>query len=144
MVKDKVVFITGAASGIGYKLAIEFLKEGSKVVFSDLNEEKLKEVVNGQKDKGFDCIGLTCDVTNEKQLTKSLDQAIGEYGRIDVLINNAGMQHVASLEEFPTETFEHMIKIMLVAPFMASKHIFPMMKKQGFGRIINKIGRAHV
>jgi len=137
MVKDKVVFITGAASGIGYKLAIEFLKEGSKVVFSDLNEEKLKEVVNGQKDKGFDCIGLTCDVTNEKQLTKSLDQAIGEYGRIDVLINNAGMQHVASLEEFPTETFEHMIKIMLVAPFMASKHIFPMMKKQGFGRIIN-------
>ncbi len=58
-------------------------------------------------------------------------------GRIDVLINNAGIQHVAPLEEFPTDKFEFMIKIMLTAPFVATKLVFPLMKKQKFGRVLN-------
>lgn len=52
-------------------------------------------------------------------------------------MNNAGIQHVAPIEEFPTETFEQLIKVMLTAPFIAMKHVFPIMKKQQFGRIIN-------
>ena len=58
-------------------------------------------------------------------------------GPIDVLINNAGMQHVSPIEEFPTEKYELLVKIMLVAPFVATKHAFPIMKEQGSGRIIN-------
>lgn len=137
MAENTVVFITGAASGIGYEIGREFARDGAKVAFTDMNEEKVKEAAEELSAKGFDCIGLKCDVTNEEELQKALDHTVETYGRLDVLINNAGLQHVSSLEEFPTEKFEFMMKVMLVAPFMATKHVFPLMKRQGFGRIIN-------
>ncbi|MGJ9457584.1 3-hydroxybutyrate dehydrogenase [Oceanobacillus sp. CF4.6] len=137
MVENKVVFITGAASGIGYEIGVAFAKDGAKVVFSDINTEKVKEVSEKLSKDGYDCIGLKCDVTKEEELQQALDYAVEKYGRLDVLINNAGLQHVATLEEFPTEKYEFMLKVMLVAPFIATKHVLPVMKKQGFGRIIN-------
>ncbi|SEA24316.1 3-hydroxybutyrate dehydrogenase [Thalassobacillus cyri] len=137
MVDNKVVFITGAASGIGHEIGVEFVKNGAKVAFSDINEEKLQEATKKLTDEGYDCIGVKCDVTKEEELQQAIDQTVEEYGRLDVLINNAGLQHVASIEDFPTEKFEFITKVMLVAPFMATKHAFPIMKKQGFGRIIN-------
>ncbi|MDC3413771.1 3-hydroxybutyrate dehydrogenase [Aquibacillus sp. 3ASR75-11] len=137
MVENKVVFITGAASGIGYEIGVEFVKNGAKIAFSDINEEKVKEVTEKLNEEGHDCLGIKCDVTNEDELKAAIDKTVERYGRLDVLINNAGLQHVASIEEFPTEKFEFITKVMLVAPFMATKHAFPIMKKQGFGRIIN-------
>ncbi|WP_340002090.1 3-hydroxybutyrate dehydrogenase [Oceanobacillus sp. FSL K6-0127] len=137
MVDNKVVFITGAASGIGYEIGKEFAKNGAKVALSDINTEKVQAVSENLRKDGYDCIGLKCDVTNEKELQQALDETVEKYGRLDVLINNAGLQHVASIEDFPTEKFEFMTKVMLVAPFMATKHVFPLMKEQGFGRIIN-------
>ncbi|MCA0984842.1 3-hydroxybutyrate dehydrogenase [Halobacillus yeomjeoni] len=137
MVENKVVFITGAASGIGFEIGLEFARQGAKVALSDINEDKVNEAAEMLKDEGYKCIGLTCDVTDESQLQEAIDQTVEKYGRLDVLVNNAGLQHVASLEEFPTEKFELMTKVMLIAPFMATKHAFPIMKKQGFGRIIN-------
>jgi len=82
-------------------------------------------------------IGLTLNVTDEAQVQSVFAETMKQYGRIDVLINNAGLQHVSPIEDFPTEKFELMIKIMLTAPFMAIKHVFPIMKEQGYGRIIN-------
>lgn len=134
---DKIVFITGAASGIGNHVGVEFLKNGAKVVFSDVNEEKLEAVTKDLQNQGHDCIGLKVDVTKEEEIKQAIDKTIEKYGRLDVLINNAGLQHVAPIEEFPTEKFELMIKVMQIAPFMAMKHAFPIMKKQGFGRILN-------
>ncbi|ASF38545.1 3-hydroxybutyrate dehydrogenase [Halobacillus halophilus] len=137
MVKNKVVFITGAASGIGYEIGMEFAKNGAKVVLSDMNEKKVMEAATEVTEAGYQAIGLTCDVTKETELQEAIDKTVEQYGRLDVLINNAGLQHVASIEEFPTEKFEFITKVMLVAPFMATKHVFKIMKKQGFGRIIN-------
>ncbi|GGF18959.1 3-hydroxybutyrate dehydrogenase [Halobacillus andaensis] len=134
---EKTVFITGAASGIGYEIGLAFAKEGARVAFSDINEEKVNEVAEDLQNQGFDCMGVKCDVTNEEELKAAIDQTVQHYGRLDVLINNAGLQHVASVEEFPTEKFQFITNVMLVAPFMATKHVFPIMKKQGFGRIIN-------
>ncbi|KPH69265.1 MULTISPECIES: 3-hydroxybutyrate dehydrogenase [Bacillaceae] len=137
MVNQKVVFITGAASGIGYQVAVEFLKNGAKVVLSDINDEKLKDVTKDLQMKGHDCIGLKVDVTKEQDIKSAIHQTVEKYGRLDVLINNAGLQHVAPIEDFPTEKFEFMIKVMQIAPFIAMKHAFPIMKKQGFGRVLN-------
>ena len=137
MAENRVLFITGAASGIGYEIGVSFLKEGAKVVFSDVNEARLHEVTAKLRQEGYDCQGVRCDVTNEEDLKKAIDYTVDTYGTVDVLINNAGLQHVARLEEFPTDKFEYLIKVMLVAPFMAIKHVFPIMKKQKFGRIIN-------
>ncbi|WP_438319172.1 SDR family NAD(P)-dependent oxidoreductase [Sporosarcina sp. FA9] len=87
--------------------------------------------------EGYDCIGIRCDVTNETDIQQAIDQTVERYDRLDVLVNNAGMQHIALIEDFPTERFELMTKIMLVATFMAIKYVMPLMKEQQFGRIIN-------
>jgi 3-hydroxybutyrate dehydrogenase len=137
MVNEKVVFITGAARGIGFEIGEHFAQNGAKVVLSDINQEGLDEAVEELKGRGFDTIGIKCDVTSEVDVKAGIDKTVEHYGRIDVLINNAGIQHVAPIEEFPIEKFELLIKIMLTAPFIATKFAFPHMKKQKFGRIIN-------
>ncbi|TCT19612.1 3-hydroxybutyrate dehydrogenase [Melghiribacillus thermohalophilus] len=137
MVENNVVFITGAASGIGYEVGVEFARNGARVVFTDVNETKVKEVTEQLSEKGYDCLGLRCDVTDEQEIRRAMDQTVDHYGRLDVLFNNAGLQHVANLEDFPTETFEFLLKVMLVGPFIATKYAFPIMKMQKFGRIIN-------
>ncbi|MBH0168689.1 3-hydroxybutyrate dehydrogenase [Fictibacillus sp. 18YEL24] len=136
-VEGKVVFITGAASGIGLQLAKAFAEQGAKVVISDLNDEKAKESAQLLAQDGLEAIGLGCNVTEEEDIIKALNETLKYFGRIDVLVNNAGLQYVSPLEEFPTEKFQQLISVMLTAPFIATKHVFPIMKQQGFGRIIN-------
>lgn len=134
MVKDRVLLITGAAQGIGFQIAQEFYQAGAKVVLTDINEEKVKDAAASL---GSDALGIKCDVTIEEDIINSIDLTVKEFGQIDILINNAGMQHVSMLEDFPTERFELLVKIMLTAPFMATKHVLPHMRKRGFGRILN-------
>lgn len=129
MVQAQVVLLTGAAQGIGFELAKAFAMEGAKVVLTDLHEERVLESAESLKSAGYDAIGLKCDVTNEQDIIEAIKQTVAEYGRIDTLINNAGLQHVAHIEDFPTEKFELLMKVMLVAPFIATKHVFPLMKK---------------
>jgi 3-hydroxybutyrate dehydrogenase len=137
VVQAQTVLITGAAQGIGYELAKAFAEEGTKVVLTDLHEDQVLQSADSLKMAGFDVIGLKCDVTNENEMIETIKQTEAVYGRIDILINNAGLQHVAHIEEFPTEKYELLVKVMLIAPFIATKHVFPIMKKQQFGRILN-------
>ncbi|TYS68355.1 3-hydroxybutyrate dehydrogenase [Sutcliffiella horikoshii] len=97
----------------------------------------MEKAVKQLKDKGHQVFGVKCDVTNEEEIKSALDQTYEHFGSVDILINNAGMQHVGPIEEFSTEKYELLLKIMLIAPFMAKKHVFPLMKKNGFGRILN-------
>jgi 3-hydroxybutyrate dehydrogenase len=134
MMKDKVLFITGAAQGIGFEISREFYEVGAKVVLTDINENKVQQAASSL---GENAIGIKCDVTSERDLELAIEQTIALHGRIDILINNAGMQHVSMIEDFSTEKFELLIKIMLTAPFIATKLVIPHMKKQQFGRIFN-------
>lgn len=137
MVRGKVVFITGAASGIGYEISRDFAEAGAKIVLTDINEEAVKGAAEALVEEGHECIGIKCDVTNEEEIMGAIGQTVEKFGTLDILINNAGMQYISPIEDFPTEKYELLIKIMLVAPFIATKHVFPVMKKQGYGRIIN-------
>ncbi|WP_134702010.1 3-hydroxybutyrate dehydrogenase [Ammoniphilus sp. YIM 78166] len=137
MVEGKVVFITGAASGIGLEIATSFAQEGAKVVISDLNEKNAIESASRLRELGLEALAVGCNVTDEDQIQAAIQQTMAKYGRLDVLINNAGLQYVSPLEDFPTEKFELLVKVMLTAPFIAIKHAFPVMKNQGFGRVIN-------
>ena len=135
--KNKVVFITGAAGGIGLEIAKHFAADGATVVISDFNNDALSQSVSLLKEQNLTVSGIVCDVTKEEQLKAALDETKNAYGRIDILINNAGLQYISPIETFPTDKFELLISVMLVAPFVAIKHVFPVMKKQQFGRIIN-------
>ena len=137
MVKNKVVIITGSARGIGFEISKYFAQEGAKVVLSDINEEGVQASAEELKKLGFEAIGIKADVTSETDLENLVKVTKDTYGSVDILINNAGLQHVSPIEDFPTAKFELMQKIMLTAPFILTKLVFPIMKEQGWGRIIN-------
>jgi 3-hydroxybutyrate dehydrogenase len=137
MVKERVTIITGSARGIGFEIGKVFAKNGAKVVLSDLNEMAVVEAAEKLQSEGLDVTGLKADVTKEEDIIQLIESTQNKFGRVDIFINNAGLQHVSPIEQFPTEKFELMIKIMLTAPFIAIKHVLPIMKEQGFGRIIN-------
>lgn len=130
---SKVVLITGGAQGIGLSIAQKFYEAGDQIVLVDLNEK----VIDTAKTLGERAIGLICDVTNEAQIEQTIAETIKEFGTIDVLINNAGLQHVSKIEDFPTEKFQLLTNVMLVAPFIFMKHALPHMKAQQRGRILN-------
>lgn len=137
MVKGDIVLVTGAGSGIGLEISKAFAAAGAKVIVTDVRAEAAEEAAAAIRGAGHEAVGMTLNVTDEAQVEAVLKQTVEQFGRLDVLINNAGLQHVSPIEEFPTEKFELMIKIMLTAPFIAIKHAFPIMKEQGYGRILN-------
>lgn len=133
--ESKVVIITGGAGGLGKSMVQCFAANGYRVIVLDIQPltiEQTTEYANGYAVSSF-----TCDVTREAQVENIVDTVVQQFGRIDVLVNNAGTQHVAPVELFPTEKFRSMLDLMLVAPFIAIKHVLPVMKQQRFGRIIN-------
>ena len=137
MLEQRVALVTGAASGIGLEVAKGFACEGAKVVVTDLNEEACEHAAKQLQDQGYQAIAVPCDVTNEDQVRESFNATLKNFGRLDILVNNAGLQYVSPIEEFPTEKFELLIKVMLTAPFIGIKQAFPIMKEQRYGRIIN-------
>lgn len=135
--KNKVVLITGSASGIGFEMAKQFAAEGAVVVVSDLQTASIERAVDLLQKTNGNTWGIPCDVTREEEVKTAVSQILEKHGRIDVLINNAGLQYISSIEAFPVQQFEHMIKVMLIGPFITTKYVLPPMKKRNFGRIIN-------
>ncbi|WP_188746511.1 3-hydroxybutyrate dehydrogenase [Parapedobacter defluvii] len=134
---NRVVLITGSAGGIGLEIAKAMAENGYTVCLTDLNGAAVTLQANLLVEQGHLAIGIGCDVTDENQLKSAIQHVVAAYGRLDVLINNAGVQYVSMIEDFPSERFEQLVKIMLTAPFYSIKHAFPIMKAQRFGRIIN-------
>lgn len=134
---DGIAIITGAASGIGLEIGKVMAAAGYVVCLVDLDESAVVTQATTLVGHGHCAIGIGCDVTDEKQLSSVISRVVDKYGRLDILVNNAGMQYVAALEEFPSDRFEQLIKVMLTAPFYAIKYAFPIMKGQRYGRIIN-------
>lgn len=133
----KRVLITGAAKGIGFEIASAFLAEGAKVAFLDLEQTALDSALDRLGGAAADRIGVVCDVTNAAALKIAVDQVIAQFGGLDVLVNNAGIHSVATLEELSAADFRQLLDSMLVAPFLIMQQVFPLMKRQKGGRIIN-------
>jgi 3-hydroxybutyrate dehydrogenase len=137
VLKDRVALVTGAASGIGREIAEQLAREGARVTVADLDGAAAQRAAAALAGQGLAVRGVACDVTTEPQLRSTVEEVVASQGRLDVLVNNAGLQHVAPIEEFATEKFELLVRVMLVAPFVAIKHAFPAMKRQRSGRVIN-------
>ena len=124
--QGKTALVTGAGSGIGYSIASALAQAGARVILNDADVERANEAAARLRIEA-----LPGDIT-----TPDFHHAIRGQ-TIDILINNAGFQHVAPLEEFPPEIFRQMLDVMLVAPFLLSQIVVPGMKARGFGRILN-------
>ncbi len=134
---NRIAFITGAGSGIGLKIAEDFAREGARVCVADLDGGAAEEAAARINGSGGQAIAVRCDVTSEAQIADGIDHTVSKWGKIDILINNAGLQFVSPLEEFPAEKFELLLRVMLIGPFLATKKVFPIMKRERYGRIIN-------
>jgi 3-hydroxybutyrate dehydrogenase len=135
--QDRTAFVTGAASGIGLQIAEDFAREGARICVADLNEPAALAAAAAIRGAGGQAIGVRCDVTREPELDAALGQAVAAWGRIDILVNNAGLQFVSPLEELPAEKFELLLRVMLIGPFLLTKRVFPIMKRERYGRILN-------
>jgi len=134
------VLITGAGSGLGRGLAVSLSTNGHRIFITDLNINGATETLSLIAARNKTASAHPLDVTNEASVQALLSE-IG-HERVDVLINNAGLQHVARLEEFPQEKWNLLIDVMLKGACMMSRAVLPGMRKNGFGRIIN-IGSIH-
>lgn len=137
MLTGRTAIVTGSANGIGFAIAKRFAEEGAKVMISDIRAQAAQDAANQLKQQGLLAQSCAADASQEEDLQNLLSVTHETYGSIDILINNAGIQHVAMIEDFPTEKFSQIIQLMLVGPFIAIKHALPYMKGQNYGRIIN-------
>ncbi len=137
VLQDRVALVTGAGSGIGRELAEQLARQGARVTLADKDGDAAVRAAGALVAAGLVARGVACDVTSEAQLQATIQGVVVAHGGLHVLVNNAGLQHVAPIEEFPTERFELLVRVMLIAPFVAIKHAFPIMKRQRWGRVVN-------
>src|SRR6516164_4570035 len=138
--KDKVAIVTGAASGIGKEIAIAFAREGAKVVIADLNQKAADAAELGDARKA---IGIVMDVTNEQQVDAGVARTVEQFGKVDVLVSNAGIQIVAPLDEFKLTDWKRLLSIHLDGAFLTTRAVLQRMYKQGSGGSIIYMGSVH-
>lgn len=139
MKESRHILITGAGSGLGRGLAIELARLGHKIIATDVDEVAAAETL-AQCPDVKSCRSLGVDVTRPEDIATLVEQ-IGEPP-VDVLINNAGLQHVAPLESFPPEKWDRLLDVMLRGAYLMTRTLLPEMRRSGYGRIIN-IGSIH-
>jgi NAD(P)-dependent dehydrogenase (short-subunit alcohol dehydrogenase family) len=137
--KDKVSFITGAASGIGRESAQLFAAEGSKVIVADVSETGGNETVSLIRDKGGEATFLSCDVSKDEDVKSTIAKTEQTYGRLDILFNNAGIfdENDGSVLETDNSTWDLVMNINVKGVFLGCKYGIPALLRAGGGSIIN-------
>jgi NAD(P)-dependent dehydrogenase (short-subunit alcohol dehydrogenase family) len=129
---DKVAIVTGAASGIGLATAKRLGSEGARVVIADLNEEKAKTAAQSVKDAGApDALAMVCDVSREDQVEAAVQSTLEKFGRLDVVVNNAGLMVFKPLEEHTENDWLKILHVDLMGAFFFTKQAFLQMKEGG-------------
>jgi 3-hydroxybutyrate dehydrogenase len=142
MTHKKTALVTGSVSGIGLGIAKDLANQGYKVLISDINLTVAEDVAQSINQSGGDALGFKLDVTVQADIDNLIARADEFNNRIDVLVNNAGIQYVSKLEEFPADKWQLITNVLLVGPAMMTKAVLPLMRANNFGRIIN-IGSLH-
>ncbi|WP_150305818.1 3-hydroxybutyrate dehydrogenase [Pseudomonas saliphila] len=130
---NRTVVVTGAAQGIGLAIARAFAAQGDYVALCDINLEAAQQAASELPNAA----AFAVDVTSEEQITAFYKQLLEERPAVDVLVNNAGLQHISPVQDFPLEKWNLLLAVMLTGPFLMCKHALPSMLAQQSGRIIN-------
>lgn len=137
--QNKVAVITGAGRGLGQATAIELIQAGAIVYVTDIDQETSeKSAEEIKKSLGLENVfALACDVRNENQAQEVIEKIVNDQGRIDILVNNAGVNVTATVETLPMEEWDRIVSTNLRGQYLMAHEVFPIMKKQKSGSIIN-------
>ena len=143
MLKGKTAIVTGSTSGIGLGIAIALAQDGANIMLNGFGDAS---VIDSAK-KQIAALGVKldyhpADMSKPREIEDLIKTTAKNFGSVDILINNAGIQHVAPIESFPDDKWDAIIAINLSSSFHTIKHALPLMKSNGWGRIIN-IASAH-
>lgn len=136
-VEGKVAFITGAGGGMGKADALLLAREGATVVVTDIQEDRVAEVAKEINESGGKAVAYRHNVTSQEDWTTITDDVIAKFGKIDVLVNNAGVSHEKSFESTTIDEWQKVMNINLTSMFIGTKTIIPYMKKNHGGSIVN-------
>jgi 3-hydroxybutyrate dehydrogenase len=134
---DRTALVTGAGSGIGAAIAEELARAGAYVLVQDLRPDAAAAVAEGIRAAGGGADAVGGDVSDPDDVAAIVAGLLASRGRVDVLVNNAGLLHVAPLEQCPLERWNQMLAVMLTGPFLLTQAVLPPMRGQGWGRIVN-------
>ncbi|MDW7739037.1 MAG: 3-hydroxybutyrate dehydrogenase [Bacillota bacterium] len=132
MVNNKVCIVTGAAVGVGLGASEVLAEDGAKVIMTDIAEEKLMAEA-----KRLDSDCYKADLTDRRACKALVDYVMGKYSRVDILVNVASIQTISPIDEFPEDKWDYMISLMLTAPFLLTRYVWPSMKNNNWGRIVH-------
>ncbi|WP_026674643.1 SDR family NAD(P)-dependent oxidoreductase [Alkalihalobacterium bogoriense] len=136
--EGKVAIITGASSGIGRATAFRFAEEGAKLVLTDIKIDQGQQLQQTLTNDGYDALFVKADVTNETEIQQVVNKTISQFGRIDILFNNAGIGNEEKrLVDMKSEEWDKVINVNLKSIFLGMKYVIPEMMKQTGGSIIN-------
>ncbi len=135
--KDKVALITGGGSGIGAAVARRFAQEGAKIAIGDVDVEGAEKVASEIKDAGGEALICKADVRKRDEVEAMVDHILREYGRLDILINNAGVTRDSLCARMSEEDWNFVVDVNLKGTFLCSKAAFRPMRKQRYGKIVN-------
>jgi meso-butanediol dehydrogenase / (S,S)-butanediol dehydrogenase / diacetyl reductase len=133
----QVALITGGGTGIGRAIALAFGREGAKVVVAARRKDKLTEVVNAIAAHGGEALAVECDVTLSADAEKAVRAATHRFGKLDTLVNNAGLWSSATVETTSEADFEQVMRVNVTGPFLMSRAALPALRQAGGGSIIN-------
>ena len=140
--KDKTAIVTGAGSGFGKGIAMRFAKEGARVGVIDINAEAAREVASQIGDSAF---AMEADVSIDRDVSRMVQEALDRWGQLDILVNNAGTTHRNQpMTEVTEEEYERIFAVNVKSVYLGARHVVPVMKKQGFGVILNVASTAGV
>lgn len=135
--KDRVAIITGGGSGIGEATALKFSEEGAKVVVADVVMEGANKVVDSVRAAGREAIAVNVDVTKKSDTLALAKQAVEKFGRVDILINNAGINRDAFAKKMTEEQWDTVLNVNLKGTFLCCQAVIEPMSAQNYGRIVN-------
>lgn len=135
--KGRVVLVTGAGSGLGEATARAFARAGCKVACLDLRQDAAARVADDLRAQDVDSMALGCDVSNAGAVFSAVAAVAERWSRLDVLVNNAAVDHTLSVEEMSVEQWDQVIAVNLRGPFLMAKAALPIMRRQQSGHIVN-------
>lgn len=133
----KIAVVTGASSGLGRDAALAYAKEGANVCLLARRAEKIEDLAKETESLGVKAIALKCDVTKEEEIKTAVEAIINRFGRIDILLNNAGIAVRGGVDTLSEEDWDKSMDTNVKGIYLVSKYVIPIMKNQNYGKVVN-------